>query len=63
MNKEEVKFKQIETGAFSFRSYDENNSGYVTNFSHSLYGLDENGDIWKHNSKQNNWVKLSERTF
>jgi len=53
-----MKFKQIATGIYSYikKGYDSTQP----EFSHALYGLTEEGEVYKYDVKKNAFVKLEE---
>lgn len=51
----EKNFRQIATGQYTFQNKD----GSIFE-SHCIYGLDENGVIWKWQVKEKKWILLTE---
>lgn len=51
----EKRFRQIATGQYTFQNKD--NTVFE---SHCIYGLDENGCVWKWQVKEKKWILLSE---
>lgn len=52
-----MKFKQITTGPYTYKK-----EGHIEE-SHVIYGLDEEGQIWKYVASQNKWLLLVEANF
>jgi len=54
MEKEKpTKIIQLVTGQFTFPNSQD--------ISHSVYGLDDNGDVWKMNPKTSEWININYR--
>lgn len=56
MGKINMKFKQITTGAYTYMNRD----GYKQDTSHAVYGLDEEGYVWKFVPKKGEWFRLED---
>lgn len=52
-------FVNITTGTYEFL-FDKNAVNPLPLKSHSVYGLDDRGQIWKFLNKQGEWVKLED---
>jgi hypothetical protein len=53
-----MNFIQIATGEYTYRDNDGELNG-----SHSVYGLDENGVVWKYIVHKKVWIRLEDLDF
>lgn len=55
-----MKIIQIASGQYSFQEYDNIKKKNIQSIGHVLYGLDEEGYVYKMHPRDKSWVKIDD---